>query len=445
MYPSVDCYQAFDRPLLSAKNGKDTRTMSEDNVIALKKPESIIVDQITDILRQGARKLLAQALEAEIDHFMSQNGGLKDDRGRQRIVRNGYLPERTIQSGIGSVPVQAPRVRDRHPHAPERICFSSAILPPYLRRTKSIEELIPWLYLKGISTGDFSEALTALLGKDAPGLSSATISRLKSIWLQDYAKWQKRDLSLKRYVYFWVDGIHCNVRMDDKQCILVIIGATENGTKELVALEGGFRESELSWTHLLLDLKGRGLAKGPKLAVGDGALGFWKALGKIYGNTRWQRCWVHKTANVMNRLPKSLQPKAKAKLHEIWMAADKDQAKRHLDDFLKIYGAKYPKATECLEKDRDVLLTFYDFPAEHWRHIRTSNPIESTFATVRLRTDKVRGCFSSQTVVTMAFRLGQCAEKRWIRLHHPERLAEVITGVNFVNGIKENDEKRIAA
>ena len=419
--------------------------MIKDNVIALKKPESIIVDQITEILRQGARKLIAQALEAEIDHFLSQHAGLTDDLGRQRIVRNGYLPERMIQSGIGSVPVQAPRARDRQPYAPERIRFSSAILPTYLRRTKSIEELIPWLYLKGISTGDFSEAMASLLGKDAPGLSPATVSRLKSVWLLDYANWQKRDLSRKQYVYFWVDGIYCNVRMDDKQCILVIIGATENGTKELVALEGGFRESELSWTQLLLDLKGRGLSKGPRLAVGDGALGFWKALDKIYGNTRWQRCWVHKTANVLNKLPKSLQAKAKAKLHEIWMAADKDQARRHFDDFLKIYGAKYPKATECLEKDRDVLLTFYDFPAEHWKHVRTSNPIESTFATVRLRTDKVRGCFSSQTVVSMAFRLCQCAEKRWIRLHHPERLAEVIRGVNFVNGIKENDEKRIAA
>jgi transposase-like protein len=389
--------------------------------------------------------MLDETIEAEIDHFLSQHAGLTDDLGRQRIVRNGYLPERMIQSGIGSVPVQAPRARDRQPYAPERIRFSSAILPTYLRRTKSIEELIPWLYLKGISTGDFSEAMASLLGKDAPGLSPATVSRLKSVWLLDYANWQKRDLSRKQYVYFWVDGIYCNVRMDDKQCILVIIGATENGTKELVALEGGFRESELSWTQLLLDLKGRGLSKGPRLAVGDGALGFWKALDKIYGNTRWQRCWVHKTANVLNKLPKSLQAKAKAKLHEIWMAADKDQARRHFDDFLKIYGAKYPKATECLEKDRDVLLTFYDFPAEHWKHVRTSNPIESTFATVRLRTNKVRGCFSSQSVVSMAFRLCQCAEKRWIRLHHPERLAEVIRGVNFVNGIKENDEKRIAA
>ena len=427
------------------KKGKDTHTMSKNNVFELKKPEPIVADQLTDILRQGARKLLAQALEAEIEQFISQYVELKNDLGRQRIVRNGYMPERLIQSGIGDVPVTVPRVRDRHPERHERIRFSSAILPPYLRRTKSIEELIPWLYLKGISTGDFSEALSALLGKDASGLSPATISRLKSVWLQDYDKWQKRDLSQKRYVYFWVDGIYCNVRMDDKQCILVVIGATENGVKELVALAGGFRESDLSWTQLLLDLKGRGLEKCPELAVGDGSLGFWKALGKVYGDTRRQRCWVHKTANILNKLPKSLQLKAKAKLQEIWMAPDKDQAQRHFDDFIKIYGTKYPKATDCLEKDRDVLLTFYDFPAEHWRHIRTTNPIESTFATVRLRTDKVRGCFSSQTVISMAFRLCQCAEKRWIRLHHPERLSEVIRGIIFVNGIIENDKERIAA
>jgi transposase-like protein len=296
--------------------------------------------------------------------------------------------------------------------------------------------------LKGVSTGDFSDALCALLGKDAPGLSSATISRLKAIWQQELEKWQRRDLSAKRYVYFWVDGIYCNVRMDDKQCLLVIIGASKDGTKELVAIEGGYRESDLSWSQLLLSLKGRGLQFGPELAIGDGALGFWKALAKIYGNSRSQRCWVHKTANVLNKLPKSLQPNAKAQLHQIWQAPDKPEAERHFEDFIDLYSAKYPKAAECLKKDREALLTFYDFPAEHWRHIRTTNPIESTFSTVRLRTDKVRGCFSAQTVLTMAFRLCQCAEKRWIRLYHPKRLAEVIRGVKFVNGV---EEKRIAA
>jgi len=416
--------------------------MGNNSVTELKKPDSFVDDPITDILRQGARKLLSQALEAEVEFFLSQYGDLKDDAGRQRMVRNGYLPEREIQSGIGPVPVKAPRVRDRHADASQRISFSSLILPPYLRRTRSMEELIPWLYLKGVSTGDFSDALAALVGPGAPGLSPATVSRLKMTWQQDLELWQKRDLSDRQYVYFWADGIYCNVRMDDKQCLLVIIGARKDGVKELVALEGGFRESELSWKQLLLDLKGRGLKIAPQLAVGDGALGFWKALAKVYGNTRWQRCWVHKTANVLNKLPKSLQAKAKAKLHQIWMAAEKDEAQRHFDEFVDVYAAKYPKATECLEKDRDQLLTFYDFPAEHWRHIRTTNPIESTFATVRLRTDKIRGCFSAQTVITMAFKLCECAQKRWIRLNNPQRLAEVIRGVIFVNGIEES---RIAA
>jgi transposase-like protein len=422
--------------------GKDTHTMSNDNVIELQKTTTFIDDPITEILRQGARKLLAQALETEIEVFINQYKELKDELGRQRIVRNGHLPERDIQTGIGAVPVKAPRIRDRHARPSKRIKFSSSILPPYLRKTRSMEHLIPWLYLKGVSTGDFTNALSALVGKDAPGLSATTISRLKTVWEQDLKEWQKRDLSNKHYVYFWVDGIHCNVRMDDKQCLLVIIGATEDGKKELVAIDGGFRESDLSWTQLLTDLKSRGLAKGPELAIGDGALGFWKAIAKAYPRCRWQRCWVHKTANVMNKLPKSLQSAAKSKLHDIWHAENKDEAERLFSDFIKVYGAKYPKVEQCLVKDRDALLTFYDFPAEHWRHIRTTNPIESTFATVRLRTAKVRGCFSANTVITMAFKLCQCAEERWIRLHRPERLAEVIKGVKFVNGIKEN---RIAA
>jgi len=416
--------------------------MSNDNVIELQKTTTFIDDPITEILRQGARKLLAQALETEIEVFINQYKELRDELGRQRIVRNGHLPERDIQTGIGAVPVKAPRIRDRHARPSERKKFSSSILPPYLRKTRSMEHLIPWLYLKGVSTGDFTNALSALVGKDAPGLSATTISRLKTVWEQDLKEWQKRDLSNKHYVYFWVDGIHCNVRMDDKQCLLVIIGATEDGKKELVAIDGGFRESDLSWTQLLTDLKSRGLAKGPELAIGDGALGFWKAIAKAYPRCRWQRCWVHKTANVMNKLPKSLQSAAKSKLHDIWHADSKDEAERLFSDFIKVYGAKYPKVEQCLVKDRDALLTFYDFPAEHWRHIRTTNPIESTFATVRLRTAKVRGCFSVNTVITMAFKLCQCAEERWIRLHRPERLAEVIRGVKFVNGIKE---KRIAA
>ena len=417
--------------------------MPQDNVIDLKKPESFIDDPITDILRQGTRRLLTAALEAEIETFLRQYKGIADDKGYQRVVRNGYLPEREIQTGIGQVPVRAPRIRDQQPDPQNgRIRFTSAIVPPYLRRTKSIETLLPWLYLKGVSTGDFTDALAALLGKDAPGLSAATISRLKTVWQDEYKTWQQRDLANKRYVYFWADGIYCNVRMDDRQCLLVIIGATEGGRKELVALEGGIRESEQSWLEVLVDLKRRGLQTPPELAVGDGALGFWKAISKAYDTTLWQRCWVHKTANILNKLPKSLQAKAKNRLHQIWMADDKAEAEQNFDAFIQIYEAKYPKAVECLVKDREALLTFYDFPAEHWRHIRTTNPIESTFATVRLRTAKVRSCFSSLTLLTMAFQLCRCAQKRWIRLHHPERLGEVIRGVKFVDGIIE---KRIAA
>ncbi len=417
--------------------------MAKDNLIDLKKPESFIDDPITDILRQGARRLLSAALEAEVETFLQQYKDISDAKGWQRVVRNGYLPEREIQTGIGQVQVKAPRIRDRQPDPYRgRIRFSSAILPPYLRKAKSIETLLPWLYLKGVSTGDFTDALAALLGKDAPGLSAATISRLKTVWQDEYNQWQQRDLSNKRYVYFWVDGIYCNVRMDDRQCLLVIIGATEHGHKELVAFEGGFRESEQSWTEVLVDIKRRGLQIPPELAIGDGSLGFWKALSKVYDTTRWQRCWVHKTANIMNKLPKSLQVKAKERLHRIWMADNKAEADKNFDAFIQTYEAKYPKATDCLKKDRDVLLTFYDYPAEHWRHIRTTNPIESMFATVRLRTAKVRSCFSSLTVLTMAFLLCRCAQKRWIKLHHPERLGEVIRGVKFINGIIE---KRIAA
>jgi putative transposase len=417
---------------------KDTHTMTKDNVVDFKKPEPFVDDPVTDVLRKGARKLLAEALEAEIEGFLSQYRNLRDHQDHQRVVRNGYLPERDIQTGIGPIPVKIPRARDRQPDQESGpLRFTSSLLPPYLRKTKSMEELIPWLYLKGISTSDFTEALAALLGRDSPGLSASTISRLKDIWQEDLDTWQKRDLSSKRYVYIWADGIYCNVRMEDRQCLLVIIGATEDGKKELLALSSGFRESELSWTELLMDLTHRGLSTPPKLAIGDGALGFWKALTKVYHTTRWQRCWVHKTANVMNYLPKSLQAKAKANLQQIWMAPNKEEAQKSFDAFISLYEAKYPKATNCLAKDREVLLTFYEFPAEHWIHIRTTNPIESTFSTVRLRTDKVRSCFSSKTVLTMAFKLCQCAQKRWQRLYGYRKLGEVINGIRFVDGVEE--------
>jgi putative transposase len=409
--------------------------VSHDNVFALKNPAvaNEVRDALTEVLQEGARMLLAQAIEAEVAEFLARHGDKRDAGGRMRVVRNGYLPERTIQTGIGDVAVKAPRVRDRI----GRLRFSSSILPPYLRRTKTIEELLPWLYLKGISTGGFSEALAALLGRDAPGLSAGTISRLKAVWQDEHAHWDKRSLAHKRYVYLWVDGIHFGVRLEEaNQCILVVMGATAEGKKELVALCDGFRESEQSWKEVLLDLKRRGLKIDPKLAIGDGALGFWKALPQVFGSTREQRCWVHKTANVLNKLPKHLQAKAKSDLHQIWMAETREDAHHAFASFVEVYEPKYPKAAQCLAKDKDPLLNFYDFPAEHWHHIRTSNPIESTFASVRLRTAKTRGCGSRASILSMVFKLSKSAEQRWLKLRGAEMIAKVITGVQFKNGIE---------
>ena len=340
-------------------------------------------------------------------------------------------------TGIGPVAVRCPRVRDRAGGGEDRIHFTSAILPPYARRSRSLEVLIPVLYLKGISTGDFEEALAALLGKDTGGLSASTIGRLKDAWSDEHVRWSKRDLSAKRYVYFWVDGIHVQARLeDDAQCLLVIIGATPEGKKELVGLIDGVRESAQSWKELLLDLKQRGLAMGPELTVADGALGFWKALPEVWPKTREQRCWVHKTANVLNRLPKSLQGKAKRALQDIWMAETRNDAELAFDAFAELYGVKYDRAVECLTKDRDVLLAFYDFPAEHWKHLRTTNPIESTFATVRHRTKRSKGCLSNKTALAMTFKLAQSAETSWHRLRGYNQLPKIIMGVKFNNGIE---------
>jgi putative transposase len=415
----------------------------EDSVVEYRNPGIglPVADPLTEVLRSGARELLQQAVEAEVAEFVARHRELKDERQRQRVVRNGYRPERTIQTGIGEVAVQGPRARDRQ----GELKFHSSILPAYLRRTRSIEELLPWLYLKGLSTGDFSEALAALLGKGAAGLSAATISRLKEMWKGEYERWSKRELSGKNFVYIWVDGVHFGVRLEDaSQCILVVIGATTDGKKELLAMSDGYRESADSWKELLLDLKQRGLTIDPKIAIGDGALGFWKALPQVFGNTRQQRCWVHKTANVLNKLPKGQQGKAKAALHEIWMAESRAAADQAFDHFLSTYQTKYAKAAECLAKDRDHLLTFYDFPAEHWRHIRTSNPIESTFATVRLRTAKTRGCVSRAGILAMVFKLSKSAEQRWQKLKGAARLAQVIEGVRFKDGLQE-EAQRIAA
>src|SRR3954464_3072346 len=358
-------------------------------------------DVLTDLLRDGARRLLAQAVEAEVASWIDDHSHLVDDQGRRQVVRNGHLPERAIQTGIGAVEVQQPRVRARRP-ADQREAFNSAILPPYLRKTKSLEGLLPWLYLKGISTGDFSEALQAILGPDAPGLSATTITRLKATWEDEFAAWNKRAPAGKHYVYVWADGVHFNIRLEGgRQCILVLLGATAEGKKELIAISDGYRESGQPWRELLLDVKSRGLEVEPSLAIGDGALGFWKAMRQVWDTTREQRCWVHKLANILDKLPKGSQPKAKGMLHEIYLAETKGEAEKAFDLFVKTYEAKYPKATECLAKDREALLTFYDFPGENCDQIRTTDRIESVFATVRLRHDKTKGSGSRAACLTM--------------------------------------------
>ena len=394
-------------------------------------------DVLTEILRDGARRLLTEAIEAEVAAWIDAHAQLKDDLGRRQVVRNGHLPERTIQTGIGEIAVKQPRVQDRR--EPEiRQKFTPSVLPPYLRRTKSLDELIPWLYLKGISTGDFSEALGAILGADALNLSATTITRLKSGWESDFEAWNKRSLAGKHYVYVWADGVHFNIRLEEgRQCILVLMGATADGKKELIAIADGYRESEQSWKELLLDCKARGLEIEPSLAIGDGALGFWKAMRQVWDTTKEQRCWVHKTANVLDKMPKGTQPKAKRMLHEIDQAEGRKEAEKALDLFVSTYEAKYPKATECLAKDRDVMLTFYDFPAEHWLHIRTTNPIESVFSTVRLRHNKTKGSGSRRACLTMVYKLMESASKKWRALNGSTLLPEIIKGTVFVDGVKQ--------
>jgi putative transposase len=410
--------------------------VTDTNVFQLSQPGTF-ADPLTEVLRNGARALLAQAVEAELASLLGRHADELTEDGRARLVRHGHLPEREIMTGIGPVAVRCPRVRDRVGQDGERIRFSSAILPPYARRSKSIEVLIPILYLKGVSTGDFQEALIALLGKNAGGLSASTVGRLKEAWSEEHVRWSKRDLSAKRYVYFWVDGIHVQARLEDAaQCLLVIVGATPEGKKELVGLVDGVRESAQSWRELLLDLKRRGLAMGPELAVADGALGFWHAVEEVWPHIRDQRCWVHKTANVLNKLPKSQQPKAKRALQEIWMAETKKDAVVAFDVFVETWGIKYDKAVECLTRDRDALLAFYDFPAEHWKHLRTSNVIESAFATIRHRTVRSKGCLSNKTALAMIFKLAEAAENSWRRLDGHKQLPKVILGVKFADGIE---------
>ena len=411
--------------------------MTDSTVTPLVQPGAFS-DVLTEVLRNGAQRLLAHAVESEVSSFIEAHADERLNDGRARIVRHGHLPERDIQTGLGSVRVCQPRVRDRVKDGSAKIHFSPRILPKHARRTKSLDAVLPVLYLKGISAGNFQDALSALLGPDAPNLSSDTVLRLRKSWKEELQQWRGRNLSARRYVYIWADGIYFQARMEDQsQCMLVIIGATPEGKKELVGFISGYRESAQSWAELLIDLKANGLAEPPLLAIGDGALGFWSALGKVFPTTRQQRCWVHKTANILNDMPKAMQAKVKADLHNIWMAESRLEAEKALSVFREKYQTKYPKAAERLTKDEDELLAFYDFPAEHWVHIRTTNPIESTFATVRHRTKRSKGCLSMATMELMVFKMIKEAEKTWLRLRGKNQLPKLIIGVKFNDGVEQ--------
>ena len=413
--------------------------MNDSNVFQLNTPAE---DALNEVLKYGAQTLLAKAIEAELEQLLTKYADLHVD-GKQAVVRNGHLPERSIQTGLGDIDVKIPKVRDR---SGQGIKFNSSLIPPYLKRTRSLEEFIPWLYLRGISTGDMQPALSSLLGDEAKGLSANTVSRLKQQWEDEYDQWRQRDLGKRRYVYIWADGIYSKVRMDDKLCLLVIIGADATGRKEVLAVVDGYRESEASWHEVLSQLTAQGLNTPPKLAVGDGALGFWKALTKHWPTTVQQRCWVHKTANVLNKVPKAVQPKIKERLQDIWMAETRDDAHKAFDLCVEQFEVKYPKAMECLKKDRTLMLAFYDYPAEHWPHIRTTNPIESAFSTIRLRTNKTKSCGSRKTTLAMTYKLAVTAENNWRRLRGFKKLADVIQGVKFKDGepVKQDHKKSAA-
>jgi transposase-like protein len=406
--------------------------MNQDNAKGFG-TSGLINDSLTELLRLGARGLIEKAVETELQFFLSQYENVADLKGRKTVVRNGYLPEREVLTGLGPIDVRVPKVRDR---SGSGVKFNSAIVPPYVRKAKRVEAALPWLYLRGISTGNMQEALSVLLGDEAKGLSPAVVSRLKAQWSEEYLAWTRRDLTDESYVYIWADGIYSTLRgEDDRLCLLVIVGVNEQGEKRLLALSDGYRESKASWLTLIQDLASRGLKLPPKLAIGDGALGFWAALDEAWPQTRCQRCWVHKTANVLNELPKSIHGKAKAGLHEIWMAETKAKAEKAFDQFVRNFSAKYPKATGVLVKDRAVLLSFYDFPAEHWAHIRTTNPIESTFATIRHRTTRTKNCVSRNTLLGSVFQLALAAERSWLKLRGFNRLTDVLRGIKFEDGI----------
>jgi len=411
--------------------------MNQDSVVQFQNPDEVS-DPLTELLQSGAKRLIHQAVEAELAELLNLYSDQTDSRGRAAVVRNGYLPEREVTTGIGPVSVTVPKVRSR---TDEPVVFRSSLVPPYVRRSRSLEAALPWLSLKGIATGQMKEALEVLVGKEARGLSASVVSRLKQQWQSEYEQWCRRSLAKDRWVYVWADGIYSGLRVEkQKLCALVIIGVNDRGEKHFLAIEDGVRESTQSWREVLLDLKARGLTIPPKLAVGDGALGFWGALDEVFPDTRHQRCWMHKTGNILNYLPKTVHAKARAALHEIWMAPGRAEAGRAFDRFIQTYEAKYPKAVDCLNKDRESLLAFYDFPAEHWTHLRTTNPIESSFATIRHRTDQAKGCVTRDTMLTMIYKLGLCAEKRWRKLRGFKLLGKVITGVTFKDGIETTDQ-----
>tara|TARA_B100000315_G_scaffold254751_1_gene296478 strand:- start:40 stop:1287 length:1248 start_codon:yes stop_codon:yes gene_type:complete len=415
--------------------------MSKDTVVELKSLATT-KDPLTELLRFGAQQLIQEAVEVELQELLAEHRERRTADGNTGVVRNGHLPERELQTGIGPVTVKVPKVRAK---SGEPVTFRSALVPPYVRKTQSLEAALPWLYLKGISTGEMREALKVLVGPQAKGLSASTVSRLKQVWAQEYRKWREEDLTKERWVYLWADGVYSGLRSEDaKLCALVIIGVNERGEKHFLAIEDGIRESTQSWREILLKLKSRGM-NSPNLAVGDGAMGFWAALDEIYGDTRQQRCWMHKTMNVLNYLPKPSQVKAKEALHNIWQAETKVDAGKAFDLFIKTYEAKYPKATLCLQKDREELMAFYDFPAKHWQSLRTSNPIESTFGTIRHRTKRSKGCLTRDGMLHMMFKLGMCAEKKWRKLRGFNDLEKVITGVKFKDGIEVMQGDQVAA
>ena len=415
--------------------------MSKHNVISLQDRERVS-DPLTELPQTGARQLIHQAVETELHEFLCQFAGQRTDSGQAAVVRNGYQPARNIQTGMGPVTVKIPKVRSR---TGEPVTFRSALVPPYVRKTRSLEAALPWLYLKGISSGEMGEALKVLVGPEAEGLSASTVSRLKQGWAKEYNKFNQADLSKDRWVYVWADGVYSGLRAEQaKLCALVVIGVNERGQKRLLAIEDGVRESTQSWREVLLKLKTRKM-NAPQLAVGDGAMGFWSALEEVYPETRHQRCWMHKTMNILNCLPKSLQAKAKQSLHDIWQSPTKSDAEKAFDLFVRTYEDKYPKATQCLDKDHQELMSFYDFPATHWQSLRTTNPIESTFATIRHRTRRSRGCLTRDGMLHMMFKLGQCAEKNWRRLRGFKYLAKVINGIQFKDGIEVTTESQVAA